>query len=173
MVPPEPSGFQFWIGLLAIVSVCATSVILSEPYLPALVMTKWTANRATGFMTRHQWIQWSLFFVTVPSLLVGAGVRATTRRWPRLLHPRLAAMSPSERARVRPILETVPFVMGSAIALWFTAFHFIIVRANATVPARRETWPVLFWTLTLLVGVGVGVWTLHRRLHRAADPRGH
>jgi hypothetical protein len=169
---PGSSGFQFWVRLLAIVSGCAISVILSEPYLPARVMTKWTADRATSFMTRDQWIQWSLFFVTVPSLLVGAGVRATARRWPRLIHPRLAAMSPPERARVQPVLDALPFAMAGAIAAWFTAFHFIIVWANATSPPRRETWPVLLWTLALLVGVGACVWILHRRLHRASGSGG-
>src|SRR5262245_979830 len=109
-------------------------------------MTKWTADRATSFMTRHQWIQWSLFFVTVPSLLVGAGMQATIRRWPRLIHPQLGILSPAEQARVRPVLDALPSVMAGAIAVWFTAFHFIIVRANAISPPRRETWPVLLWT---------------------------
>ena len=107
-------------------------------------MTKWTAERATSFMTRDEWIHWAVFFVTVPSLVVGAGLRAATRPWPHPIHPRLAVMSPPVRAKLLLVVDSVPLVMAGVIALWFTAFHFIIVRANETSPPSRETWPVLW-----------------------------
>jgi hypothetical protein len=158
------SAGRFWLILLGIVVLCDVWVVLSEPRLPAHVMTKWTAERATSFMTRDEWIHWALFFVTVPSLFVGAGLRAATRWWPHLLHPRLAAMSPPARGRLRPVVDSVPLLMAGMIALWFTAFHFIIVRANETSPPTRETWPVLLWTLALLVAVAIGALILHRRV---------
>src|SRR5262245_19117038 len=158
---------RFWLALLAIVLVCDAWVVLSEPRLPPTVMTKWTASRATSFMTRDQWIHSALFFVTIPSLLVGAGVRAISRRWPRLVHMRLAALPPAERARVIPIVDAGAFGLGGLIALWFTAFHFIIVRANETSPPTRETWPVLVWTLAFLVVVAAGTLALHWRLQQA------
>jgi hypothetical protein len=158
---------RFWLGLLAIVLLCDTWVVLSERRLPPIVMTKWTADRATNFMTRDEWIHSALFFVTVPSLLVGAMLRATTRRWPHLIHPRLAVLSPPARARLLRVVDGGSFVMAGVIALWFTVFHFIIVRANETSPPRRETWPVLVWTLALLIIVASGVLALHRRVRQA------
>ena len=68
------------------------------------------------------------------------------------------------RARLLPFVDRVPLFMAGAIALWFTAFHFIIVRANETAPPSRETWPVLVWTLALLVAMAIGALILHRRL---------
>jgi hypothetical protein len=161
------SASRFWLGLLVIVLVCDAWVVLSEPRLPPTVMTKWTASRATSFMTRHQWILSALFYVTVPSLVVGGGVRALTRRWPRLAHPRLATISPTERARVMPVVDAGTFGLAGVIALWFTGFHFIIVRANETSPPTREVWPLLVWVLALLVAVGAGALVLHRRLRQA------
>jgi hypothetical protein len=52
---------------------------------------------------------------------------------------------------VVPVVERMCLVLAALVALWFTWFHGIIVRANVAAPPRLSVAPVAIWAASMVV----------------------
>jgi hypothetical protein len=157
----RPSAAWWWLAFGGVLVCCLASIAASESLLPARVVTKWANGRATNFMSRDEWIISGMVLVAAPALLVAVIGTLTARFLPRCWSLELARATGVTRARIIGHADRLSAVLGGGAALWMSAFHYLIIRANRSVPPRLDMWPIAAWVgvFVLFVAGTVG-WTL-------------
>ncbi len=154
-LPKRPSNLLLWSGLLAIVTACLLWIASTRSRLPEVVVTAWTSGQPLGRMARDQWIATAMAMTVGPALILLIGNWITSRvptSWSLMrLRETVRTGLGHDPSQASGESTRLSIVIGISTAVWLTAFHAIIMRANVQSPPRLDMWPVALWIAAWVV----------------------
>ena len=156
-----------WASTVVVGSI--TGIALTTDRLPALVASHFgPAGLATGFVTRETYLRITIGLVVLVPALGAAILAVAARHLPQLLNlpNRAYWLAPERRDATIEYLSSHTAWLAALFAVFTLSVHFLLIRANHTVPARLETAP--FLTILLAFAVAMIAWlaVLARRFRR-------
>ena len=148
-----------WLIFVLCLAVAATFIVATTGALPERVASHFgPGNVANAFMTRDGYLVFMLAFAFVLPVFAAAVVG---------LLPRVRANSinipnkdywldPSQREATMNALSMFGAWLGSLIALFIAALHYVLLVANRSSPPRLPA--DLFWMLLIGFIVGIALW---------------
>jgi uncharacterized membrane protein len=154
-----------WLCLLAAIIASAAFIIGTTPQLPARVSSHFAGDgHASGWMTRDDYLALTLALAVVVPLVVAALLSFMPRLVKRGLNipHRGYWLAGDRRAKTVATLGVFACWLGCMLTLFFSAIHYTIIKANATLPAQL---PALFFIVMGCFFAAMLLWAaaLHAR----------
>lgn len=150
----RPSNLYLWSGLLAVIAACLLWIAATRNRLPEVLVTAWSSGQPLGRMARDQWIATAMAMVVGPALILAFGNWITGKAssgWTLRLREAVRSGLGHDPSRASGESTRLSIVIGIATAVWLTALHAIIVRANVQSPPKLDMWPIVLWVAAWIV----------------------
>lgn len=148
-----------WLIFALCLAVAATYIVATTGALPDHVASHFgPGNAANGFMTRDGYLVFMLFFALVLPVFLAVMIGLLPRMRPQSINlpNRDHWLSPQRREATLSALSSQGAWLGSIVALFIAALHYVLLVANASSPPRLPA--DLFGALVIGFVIVIALW---------------